>query len=252
MIMKKTIIKARDLCKEYRTGDTKQTVLNNVNIDIYEGDFTVIMGRSGSGKSTLLYCLSYMDQATSGIVALGGKEYTGSPKSLSELCSKQISIVFQSGNLLPDLTAFENVAYPGYLIDSKKVINARTEELLKKLSLDHIAEHHPNEMSGGEMQRVAIARALLKNPKVLFADEPTGALNSVYGKQALDLFTQINQEGQTIVMVTHDIKASLRANRILYLSDGKIEAELELGNYADDNLEEREQKVYAFLQQQQW
>ncbi len=250
--MKKTIIKARDLCKEYRTGDTRQTVLNNVTIDIYEGDFTVIMGRSGSGKSTLLYCLSYMDQITSGVIALDGKEYIGSPKSLSELCSKQISFVFQSGNLLPDLTAFENVAYPGYLADSKKAVNARTEELLKKLSLDHIADHHPNEMSGGEMQRVAIARALLKNPKVLFADEPTGALNSVYGKQALDLFTQINKEGQTIVMVTHDLKASLRANRILYLSDGKIEAELELGEYEDDDLEKREQKVYAFLQQQQW
>ena len=237
---KNTVIKVRDLCKEYIAGDTRQTVLNNINLDIYEGDFTVIMGRSGSGKSTLLYCLSYMDQATKGVVSLNGKEYTNSTKSLSKLYSKQISFVFQSSNLLPDLTAFENVAYPGYLIDSKREINTRTEELLKKLNLDHISDHHPNQMSGGEMQRVAIARALLKNPKVLFADEPTGALNSVYGKQALDLFSQINAEGQTIVMVTHDIKASLRANRILYLSDGKIEAELELGNYSENNLDERE------------
>lgn len=250
--MKQTAIKAKDLCKEYVTGDNKQTVLYNVNLEINEGDFAVIMGRSGSGKSTLLYCLSYMDQASSGVVSLCGKEYKPSQKALSKVYSNQVSFVFQSNNLLPDLTAFENVAYPGYLIAPKKEINERTEKLLKKLHLDHIADHHPSEMSGGEIQRVAIARALLKQPKVLFADEPTGALNSVYGTQALDIFTQINEEGQTIVMVTHDVKASLRANRILYLSDGKIEAELELGRYVGDDLEKREQKVYDFLRKQQW
>lgn len=250
--MKETVIKTRDLCKEYVTGENKQTVLNNVNLDIYEGDFTVIMGRSGSGKSTLLYCLSYMDHPTSGTVQLCGKEYVASAKALSEICSKQISFVFQSSNLLSDLTAFENVAYPGYLIAPKKEVNAKTEELLRKLNLGTISNHHPSEMSGGEMQRVAIARALLKKPKVLFADEPTGALNSVYSTQALDLFSQINDEGQTIVMVTHDLKASLRANRILYLSDGKIEEELELGKYSADDLDKRESKVYEFLQQQCW
>lgn len=250
--MKKSIIKTKDLCKEYLSGDTKQTILYNINIDIFEGDFAVIMGRSGSGKSTLMYCLSYMDFATSGVVSLCGKEYTSSEKSLSKLYNSQVSFVFQSNNLLPDLTAFENVAYPGYLIGSKKEINERTDSLLKSLQLDHVADHHPNEMSGGELQRVAIARALLKKPQVLFADEPTGALNSVYGQQALDLFTQINSEGQTIVMVTHDVKASLRANRILYLSDGKIEGELELGSYVGSDLEQREQKVYAFLKEHQW
>lgn len=252
MKQKTIAINAKDLCKEYVTGDNKQTVLNQVNLEIFEGDFAVIMGRSGSGKSTLLYCLSYLDRATSGVVSLCGKEYTASEKALSEVYSKQVSFVFQSNNLLPDLTAFENVAYPGYLKGSKKEVNERTEKLLKKLQLDHVADHHPSEMSGGELQRVAIARALLKEPKVLFADEPTGALNSTYGKQALDLFTQINDEGQTIVMVTHDVKASLRGNRILYLSDGKIEQELELGRYTGDDLVKREQKVYDFLKKQQW
>ena len=247
-----TVIKARNLVKEYSTGSYKQTVLNNIDLDIFEGDFTVIMGRSGSGKSTLLYCLSYLDMMTTGSVVLCGKEYKKSSKALSKLRNSEISFVFQNSNLLPDLTAFENVSYPAYLIDKKKNVNERTTEILQKLHLNEIADHHPNEMSGGEMQRVAIARALMKKPKVLFADEPTGALNSLLGEQALDLFTQINAEGQTIVMVTHDVKASLRANRILYLADGKITDELNLSPYNKDQKDEREKTVLEFLHKQNW
>lgn len=250
--MKNAIIETSNLMKTYEIRDSKLTVLDNINLKIYEEDFTVIMGRSGSGKSTLLYCLSFMDKISSGKVLLDGKEYKHESKQLSKLYSEDISFVFQSSNLLPDLTAYENIAYPGYLMGSKMEVNSKTKDAIRKLNLAKIEDHHPNEMSGGEIQRVAIARALLKKPKVLFADEPTGALNSVLGEQVLDLFTQANEEGQTIIMVTHDIKASLRANRILYLADGKVSAELELGEYSEDNLEEREHKVYTFLQELNW
>ncbi|MCL1789706.1 MAG: ABC transporter ATP-binding protein, partial [Oscillospiraceae bacterium] len=205
----KTIIKTKSLCKSFILGKTGLNVLKNIDIEIYKGDFTVIMGSSGSGKSTLLYALSSMDSVTSGSVDVLGNDITAMrPKALENLRKKVISFVFQSINLLPDLTAFENVAYCGYngvAIGkvSKSAVNTRTQELLERFGLWDDRKKYPSEMSGGQQQRVAIARALVNNADVIFADEPTGALNSSMGEQVLDTLTELNNGGQSIVMVTH-------------------------------------------------
>ncbi|MFA9421938.1 MAG: ABC transporter ATP-binding protein [Sedimentibacter sp.] len=250
--MKEVIIKATDLCKNFKTGSTFQKVLKNINVEIYKGDFTVIMGSSGSGKSTLLYALSYMDKPTHGTIELAGKQVKYRDKELAKVHSSEISFVFQNSNLLPDLTGFENIAYPAYMVDSKQSANKDTEEILKKFDIESIRDKYPNEMSGGQQQRVAVARALIRNPNIVFADEPTGALNSSAGVQVLDLLTQINTSGQSIVMVTHDIKACARGNRLIFLSDGQIGTELDLGKYTSDKQHEREETIFKFLKKNNW
>lgn len=234
-------------------GKGKVDVLNNIELEVYEGDFTVIMGSSGSGKSTLLYSISSMDKPTSGTVEFMGKDITNlSEKQLAQVRNKDVSFVFQSINLIPDLTAFENIAYPAYLVMSKSESNKRAEELLKELELWKQRDKYPNEMSGGQQQRIAVGRAIAAKPKVLFGDEPTGALNSSSGIQVLDLFTKFNSSGQSIVMVTHDIKACARGNRLIYLSDGKIKGDLDLGIYTKDKQRQREEQVFQFLKENNW
>ncbi|MDU7968249.1 MAG: ABC transporter ATP-binding protein, partial [Paeniclostridium sordellii] len=203
----KSIIKARGLCKSFILGKTANNVLKNINLDIYEGDFTVIMGSSGSGKSTLLYSISTMDNPSAGSLELLGKDITNlNEKEATEIRNKYISFVFQSINLLYDLTIKENITYTGYLNNSdKKSVNKKAEELINRLELKEIENKYPSEISGGQQQRVAIARALINTPKVIFGDEPTGALNSSTGKKVLDILTELNNEGQSIVMVTHDL-----------------------------------------------
>ncbi len=250
--MNKTIIKTKDLCKEFNTGSTTQKVLRNINLDIYEGDFTIIMGSSGSGKSTLLYAISFMDKPTMGTIEFDGKEIHYKDKELARIHSKEISFIFQSSNLLPELTGFENIAYPAYMVESKQEVNKNTEEIMKKFDIESVRDKHPNEMSGGQQQRVAIARGIVTKPKVVFADEPTGALNSSTGNQVLDLLSNINKEGQTIVMVTHDIKAAARGNRLLFLKDGVIDVEMNLGEYVPDKQKEREEKIFDFLNSHNW
>lgn len=251
--MKKTIIKTEDLCKSFVLGKTSNNVLKNINIEIYEEDFTIIMGSSGSGKSTLLYALSTMDKPTSGTVTVLDKDITGmNEKQISAMRKSDVSFVFQSMNLLPDLNAFENIAYCGYGIDTKEVINNRTSRILEELNLIEDAYKYPSELSGGQQQRVAIGRALIGGAKIIFGDEPTGALNSTMGKQVLDIFTKLNQKGQSIVMVTHDIKAAARATRLLYLSDGRIAGDLILGKYTQEAHKEREELIFSFLKQHNW
>jgi putative ABC transport system ATP-binding protein len=247
------IIKTQRLCKSFILGKTGLHVLKNLDIEIYEGDFTVIMGSSGSGKSTLLYALSSMDSVTSGRVEVLERDITGMrPKALQELRKNDIAFVFQSVNLLPDLTAFENVAYCGYNAGgAKKKVNERTRELLERFSLWDDRKKYPSEMSGGQQQRVAIARALINNATIIFADEPTGALNSLMAEQVLDTLTDLNNEGQSIVMVTHDMKAASRASRLLYLRDGRIVGDLPLGRYEKSDAE-REEKIFNYLKQNNW
>ncbi len=253
--MKKTIIKTNKLCKSYIIGKQGIHVLKNIDLELYEGDFTVIMGRSGSGKSTLLYSLSTMDQPTSGGVSLLGKEITSlSEKEITNIRKKEISFIFQSINLLPDLTAFENIAYSGYGCKnaSKQEINQRTEKLLEKFDLVDLKDKYPNEISGGQQQRIAVARALITGSKLLFGDEPTGALNSSAGKQVLDTLTEVNRSGQTIIMVTHDLKAARRASRLMYLTDGRIDGDLQLGGYEENDKEGRDELIFNFLKERGW
>lgn len=252
--MKEILIKTKNLRKSY--GNNKKNavnVLENINVDIYKKDFTVIMGSSGSGKSTLLYSLSTMDKPSGGDIELLSKSIIGlSEKKVSDIRGKDISFIFQSINLIPDLTAFENIAYPAYMAMEKEEVNRAAESLLKKFKLMDQADKYPSEMSGGQQQRIAVARAVIKNPQILFADEPTGALNSSSGNEVLDMFTKLNEEGQSIVMVTHDIKACVRGNRLLYLNDGKVVLDEEIGKYKKENQKNREETVFKLLEKNNW
>ena len=251
--MKKTIIKTTQLCKSYILGKNGVNVLKNLSVEIYEGDFTVIMGASGSGKSTLLYALSTMDKPTGGTVEILGRDLARIPdREVPGIRKNDISFVFQSINLLPDLTAFENIAYSGYGSATKSAVNQKAEQLLSRFGLADERNKYPSEMSGGQQQRVAIARALIGEPKIIFCDEPTGALNSAAGLQVLDILTELSQAGQSIVMVTHDLRAAARATRLIYLSDGRIEGDLSLNRYNKAEQASREETIFAFLQQHGW
>lgn len=251
--MKKVVIKTENLCKSFGSGGNEQNILKNINLEVYEGDYTIIMGSSGSGKSTLLYSLSSMDKPTSGKVMLLGKTISDlNEKGVSKIRKNKISFVFQSMNLLPDLTAFENITYPAYQSMEKKDANQRALELLKTFGIAKERDKYPSEMSGGQKQRVAIARAVITKPDVLFGDEPTGALNSSSGTQVLDLLTSLNERGQSIVMVTHDIRACARGNRLLFLTDGRIDGDLNLGRYQAMEQKEREEIIFKFLKEHHW
>lgn len=275
--MKEIILSARDVQKVFANNGEMTQVLMNVNMDIYTGDFTVIMGSSGSGKSTLLYALSGMDKATSGEVlyrrtACKNKNSKKESrevnitslkeKQMSEIRAKDFGFVFQQMHLVSNLTLLENVAVTGFLnkerssADTKKL----AEELLERMGLSAVKTHIPSRVSGGEQQRCAIARAIINEPAILFADEPTGALNRKNTKEVLELLTELNNNGQSIVMVTHDIKAALHGNRILYLDDGNIVGELELSRYGEkdssgnllQDRKAREAQVNAWLESLDW
>ena len=249
-----SIIKTKNLCKSFILGKESNNVLKNINLEIYEGDFTVIMGSSGSGKSTLLYSLSTMDKPTSGTVELVGKDISSiSENEATTIRNKDISFIFQSMNLLDDLTVKENLTYPGLLNNkNKKEVNKRAEALLERLQLKEDMNKYPSEISGGQKQRVAIGRALINKPKIVFGDEPTGALNSSTGEAVLDILTELNEEGQSIVMVTHDIKAAARASRLIYLKDGRIDGDLKLNKFKKEENEIREDTVFKFIKSRGW
>jgi putative ABC transport system ATP-binding protein len=253
--MKNTILSAKGLCKSYAHNGGQSHILQHIDLDLYEGDFTVIMGASGSGKSTLLYSLSGMDKATAGKVMYENRDIaTMKEKELSKLRQTDFGFIFQHMHLVSNLTLFENIAVAGYLDKNTRAndVKTRTEELLKKMGISHIKAHLPSQVSGGEQQRCAIARAVVANPKLLFADEPTGALNRKNTNEVLCLLTELNKAGQSILMVTHDMKAALRATRILYLEDGKIIGELTLPPYNENEIKSRETQVSAWLSSMQW
>lgn len=253
--MQEVILSAKDVCKSFAHNGGQAHVLSHVDIDIYEKDFTVIMGASGSGKSTLLYALSGMDKATSGSVMYQGKDIVKmKEKELSSLRHTDFGFVFQQMHLVSNLSLFENVAVPGYLNNkkSKAEVDARTNELLDRMDLEKIKSHLPSQASGGEQQRCAIARAVINEPKLLFADEPTGALNRKNTKEVLELLSDLNKQGQSVLMVTHDLKAALRGNRILYIADGNIVGDLRLAPYSKEDEASREAQVNAWLSSMEW
>lgn len=251
--MKTAVIRTKELCKDFTRGKTTQSVLQNLNLEIFRGDFTVIMGSSGAGKSTLLYNISTMDIPTSGKVFITDKEIsTLSETEICNLRSKYIAFVFQSSNLLYDLTAFENIAFPAYNALPKEKANQKAAELLKRFGMEQERNKYPSELSGGQQQRIAIARALAASPDIIFADEPTGALNSSSGEAVLDMLTELSETGQSIVMVTHDIKACARGNRLLFLTDGNINGDLELGQYTPEARISRENTIFQFLKSNNW
>lgn len=252
---KKVILSASKLCKSFAHNGSQLHILNSIDLDIYEGDFTVIMGESGSGKSTLLYALSGMDRATSGqVMYLGNDIVTMPEKKLTALRVSEFGFVFQQIHLVSNLSLRENITVTGYLnpASTASEVNRYADELLEKMGLTHIKTHLPAQCSGGEMQRCAIARAIVNSPKLLFADEPTGALNKRNSTEILDLLTRLNRDGQSILMVTHDSRAALRASRILYISDGRVINELSLPKYEPDQEKHREAQISAWLSSLEW
>ena len=249
--MNKSILQAKQLCKTFSSDGQQQHILTNLDIDIYEGDFTIIMGSSGSGKTTLLYALSGMDKPTLGKIIFRGTQIQDLNSGFRK---KHCGFVFQSIYLLENMSIMDNVLTAGYLVSNNKPeIIKRAKELFLQVGLrEEIWRKFPSQLSGGEKQRAALIRSLINKPAILFADEPTGALNSSSGKDVLDILTKINQNGQSIVMVTHDIKAAIRANRIIYIMDGKICGELHLDKYMETNLDDRIKKIRDFLRENNW
>ena len=243
----KKILEAYNLIKKYKD----ENILNGVMLDIYQGEFLVIMGSSGSGKTTLLNCLSGMDKITSGRVSIQGENFESlTDKQASNFRASKVGFVFQEMNLIDNLSVEENILLPSFLKKNRNEVETRNKlsNLLSIIDLKHRRNSTPNELSGGQKQRVAIARALINNPAIIFADEPTGALNSKNSENILDLLSDTNFNGQTIVLVTHDKKTSLRADRILYLKDGNIFGELQLEKFSKEKELERERVVSDWLQ----
>lgn len=218
------MIKVTELCKIFRTEEIETTALNGVSFEIKKGEFVAIMGPSGCGKSTLLNILGLLDNPSSGSYELMGQEVAHlKERDRTKFRKGNIGFVFQSFNLIDELNVFENVELPlKYLNMSASERKQRVTAMLKRMNISHRAQHFPQQLSGGQQQRVAIARAVISNPNLVLADEPTGNLDSKNGKEVMDLLTELNSEGTTIVMVTHSQKDASVAQRTINLFDGRI------------------------------
>lgn len=218
------MIKIENLCKSFRTEEVETIALNNVNLEVKDKEFVAIMGPSGCGKSTLLNILGLLDNPSSGNYYLGDQEVGHLKEKERTLVRKgNIGFVFQSFNLIDELNVFENVELPlTYLNIKAEERKKRVIEILHRMNISHRAQHFPQQLSGGQQQRVAIARAVVSNPKIILADEPTGNLDSKNGAEVMQLLTELNNEGTTIVMVTHSQHDASSAHRIINLFDGQI------------------------------
>ncbi len=221
------IIHLENICKSYYLGKIELQVLKNINLDIYKNEYVALMGPSGSGKSTLMNILGCLDTTTTGKYILNGKDVSSMPDNdLAEVRNKEIGFVFQQFNLLPRLTAAENVALPLIYSGVGKIERKeRAMEVLTRVKLDDRSKHKPNELSGGQCQRVAIARALINNPSIILADEPTGNLDSKTSHEIMDILGKIHNDGNTVILVTHEEDISGFAHRVVRLRDGIIESD---------------------------
>ncbi|MCM1335857.1 MAG: ABC transporter ATP-binding protein [Bacteroides sp.] len=252
--MKDILIKTERLSKSFSDGGAIRHVLKNIDLELYRGDFTVIMGASGAGKSTLLYALSGMDTPTLGRISFGETAISDlTADGLALFRKEHCGFVFQQIYLIDSMSVLDNALAAGLLTTKdKKALTARAKELFAAVGLsDETILKFPARISGGEAQRAGIVRALINSPEILFADEPTGALNSKAGLDVLDTLTAFNERGQSVVMVTHDMRSARRGNRILYLKDGVITGECDLGRYTPSD-EERHKKLSDFLAKMGW
>lgn len=245
----------KDLCKTYIVNKRQNNVLRNVNMEIQEGEMVAVMGPSGSGKSTLLYAISGMDKPTAGSVSFFGKDLMKlDAAQMSNMRLDEMGFIFQQMYMLKNLSIYDNIILPAY--QSKKgkgkgkraIINDRAKELMKKLGISEIAENDINEVSGGQLQRACICRSLINQPKMIFADEPTGALNQQNSKEVMKELNRINAEGTTVMLVTHDMKVAAKSDRVLYIEDGNIKGEISFGKLNEQSeIKERERKISNWL-----
>ena len=252
-----TILEVKDLCKTYIIEKRQNHVLKNVNFSVEEGEMVAIMGPSGSGKSTLLYSVSGMDKATSGTVIFDGREITSlGDKEMADVRLDEMGFIFQQMYMMKNLTILDNILLPameskkGDISKEEKV--KRGEELMRKLGIIETADHDINEVSGGQLQRACICRSMINDPKIIFADEPTGALNRTSSKEVIDELVNLNKEGTTILMVTHDAKVAARCSRVLYIVDGDIQGEYDNTDDGSMDQKQRERALNTWLMDQGW
>lgn len=251
---KEAIISARGLRKAFGSKQNQQVIYDNFDIDIYQGDFTVIMGSSGAGKSTLMYSLSGMDKPDAGTIVFNGTDITNlNSDQLAIFRRKNCGFVFQQIYLIDKMSLLDNVLAAGSLTSKdKNELAKRAHHLFDLVNIPESTRlKMPSLISGGEAQRAGIVRAVINEPAAVFADEPTGALNSANSQAVLDVFSQLNKMGQSIIMVTHDKSTALRANRVIYLRDGQIIGDYDLGPYSPDDTE-RSKKLENFLLEMGW
>ena len=250
-------LKVINLCKTYIINKIQNNVLRNVNFEIKIGEMVALMGPSGSGKSTLLYTVSGMDTLTAGKVDYFGKEIsTLTSNEISDLRLDEMGFIFQQMHMLKNLSIYDNIILPAYQSKKgkdRKEINDRARELMHKLGISEIAENDINEVSGGQLQRACICRSLINSPTMIFADEPTGALNQKNSKDVMKELNKINEEGTTIMLVTHDMKVAAKCDKIMYIEDGSIKGEIDLGKFTLENtFKDRERKVNNWLMEMGW
>lgn len=250
------IIEVKRLCKSYVVNKKQNHVLRNIDLTVERGEFIAVMGPSGSGKSTLLYTVSGMDRSNGGNVIFDHRDISAyNERDMAKLRLQEMGFVFQQMHFLNNLNIYDNVMLPAYMAKkkNKKDIQRYADELFQTFDITNIANHSIQEVSGGELQRACIARAMINHPKVIFADEPTGALNSASASDVMDMFMRVQAQGTTILMVTHDVKVAAYAQHIYYINDGKIESELMIGKMNDnDEVKKREKSVYNWLMEKGW
>ncbi len=250
-----TVLDVKDLCKTYVINKRQNNVLKNVNFKVDEGEMVAVMGPSGSGKSTLLYTVSGMDKMTAGEVSFCGKNMAElNENELAKLRLNDMGFIFQQMYMMKNLSVFDNIILPAVKSDkikeSRKETVERGRELMKKLGIAEIADNDINEVSGGQLQRACICRSMINKPKVLFADEPTGALNRTSSEEVMEEITKLNEEGTTVMIVTHDAKVAAKCTRVLFIVDGNIKGEYNIDRSL--SLRERERNLNNWLLEMGW
>jgi len=252
------ILKVKDLCKTYIVNKRQNNVLRNVNFTVSRGEMVAVMGPSGSGKSTLLYAVSGMDSVTSGEVDFCGKDISKmKAKELADLRLDKMGFIFQQMYMLKNLTILDNIILPAF--QSKADTAGRKEKLaygqnlMRRLGIIEIADNDTNEVSGGQLQRACICRSMINHPEMIFADEPTGALNRTSSEEVMEELARLNGDGTTIMLVTHDVKVAAKCSRTLYIVDGSIKGEFHSGRYTSPSqLRERERALNNWLMEYGW
>ena len=251
------ILEVKDLCKTYIVNKRQNNVLKNVNFTVSEGEMVAIMGPSGSGKSTLLYAVSGMDSITAGEVKFCGKNIAKmGEKELANLRLDEMGFIFQQMYMLKNLTVLDNIILPAVQSnknnETRKETVLRGQELMRKLGIIDVADNDINEVSGGQLQRACICRSMINRPAVLFADEPTGALNRTMSNEVMEELVKLNKEGTTIMMVTHDAKVAARCSRVLYIVDGNIKGEYEVPRDYELQEKDKERMLNNWLMNLGW